>query len=84
MEEAEGGGGVPSTALMLVGLGGTEQRGLVDGCGFMGSCRMVELSGVRVAPMASLTKVMQIFNLKSIWWIDGGDDFFSVHHRDVR
>ena len=68
---------------MLAGLDGTVQRGLIDGCGFMGLCRMVELSDVMVASMASLTKVMQIFNLKSVWWIDGGDDFLSVHHIDV-
>jgi hypothetical protein len=45
---------------------------------------MVALSGVMVASMASLTKSMQIFDLRIAWWLDGGDDFFSVHHRGVR
>ena len=69
---------------MLEGLGGTVQRGLVDGRGLMGSCRMEELSGAMVASMVCLTKVIQNFNLTSAWRIDGGDVFFSMHHIDVR
>jgi hypothetical protein len=50
----------------------------------MDSLRLVALSGIMVASMASLTKCMQFFDLKMACWIDGGDDFFSVHHRGVR
>jgi hypothetical protein len=44
----------------------------------------VALSGVVVVSMASLTKHMQIFYFKMAWWIEGGDDFLSVHHKGFR
>jgi hypothetical protein len=50
----------------------------------MDSRRLVALSGVMVASMASPMKCMRLFDLKMAWWIDGDDDFFSVHHRGVR
>jgi hypothetical protein len=28
--------------------------------------------------------VYAVFDLKMACWIDGGDDFFSVHHKGVR
>lgn len=69
---------------MLAGLRGMVQRSLDDGCGVTGSRRSVALSGVMLTSTASLTKCMQIFDLKIAWWIDGDDDFFSVHHRGAR
>ena len=45
--------GVPSLASTTAGLGGMEQQGLADGRVMMDERRMVALSGVMVASMAT-------------------------------
>jgi hypothetical protein len=53
--------GVFSRARMPVSLDGMVQRGLSDRCVMMDMHRMEALSGVVVASMAGMTKIMQRF-----------------------
>jgi hypothetical protein len=83
------GGGhlVGRCSIYCVDVGGSRRHGapsLDDGRGLTNSRRLVALFGVMVASTACLTKCMHIFDLRIVWWIDSGDDFFSGHHRGVR
>ncbi|KAK1627172.1 hypothetical protein QYE76_001487 [Lolium multiflorum] len=53
-----------STTLLALSLGGMVLQGIDDGCGMMYACRMVKPSGVMVASIAGLARLMRGSRLK--------------------